>query len=128
MSMRCVGYLPRPVSVGSVAALVLTLLTAPVAQAHKPNFSVVPVLRCWNAGSDVVCQSGWTTGAPKARAPLDVMGPGGAVLTSVRTDAKGRARFARPKGEYTVLMSDARGNPQTVELTWRDVDATKADQ
>lgn len=106
-------------------------LTAPTVMAHKTNFSVIPVLTCWQDGSDVVCQSGWSTGSPLPKVPIEVIGRDGAVLAAMQSNTKGHVRFAMPRGEYTVVMRDARvvlndlrDSGQTVELSWRDVRAT----
>lgn len=100
------------------------LCLAGAATAHGPDNTNIPVLRCWSAVADVVCASGWSRNSPMRHAVLDVIGPDGKTIATLKTDAKGRARFARPQGGFAVLLHDVRGNGQTVEVNPHDVDAT----
>lgn len=102
-----------------------TILFNPVpALAHKEDHSIIPVCTCWNDGSDIRCEAGWSHGHPMASARIDIIGYDEKVLLSVKADDKGRVHFARPEGEFYVLMTDKRNNGQTVEVDWRDIDAT----
>lgn len=100
------------------------MLVASAAMAHGHDHSNIPVLRCWNAATEVACASGWSAGVPMRNATLEVIGQDGKTLAMVKTDAKGQARFTRPPGNFTVLLHD-RSNGQTVEVDQWDVDASK---
>lgn len=112
----------------SVAGIFLStvLFNAVPALAHKADHSIIPVCTCWNDGPDIRCETGWSHGYPVAGARIDLIGYDEHVLLSIKTDDKGRVHFARPKGEFYVLMIDKRNNGQTVEVDWRDIDATVA--
>ncbi|ATE59658.1 hypothetical protein CCZ27_06580 [Thauera sinica] len=110
--------------VRAVLAGMVVFAGAGEALSHAPDHSNVPLLRCWNDGDAVVCESRWSMGSALPNASLDVLGRGGEVLSSVRTDASGRARFARPEGEFGVLMYGVGIDGQTVDVDRRDIDAT----
>ncbi len=93
------------------------------ALAHGPNHSNIPVLSCWQKASEIVCKSGWSSGQPMGSATLEVIASG-KVLSMLRSNARGEARFTKPAGEFFVLMHDVRGNGQTVEIHAADIDAS----
>lgn len=97
------------------------LFASTTALAHGPNHANIPVLLCWHEGGEIVCKSGWSQGRQMAWATLEVI-VGGKVLSTLKSDAKGEARFARPTGDFVVLLHDVRGNGQTVEVRAADVD------
>lgn len=103
---------------------VFTLFAASTAAlAHGPGTSNIPVLNCWQEGSEIACKSSWSLGRPMGKATLEVI-VGGKLLSTLKSDAKGEARFTKPAGEFVVLMYDVRGNGQTVEVHAADVAAS----
>jgi hypothetical protein len=97
------------------------LLAAPMlASAHEADHANIPVLQCWRKDADIVCKSGWSLGWPMGGATLEVIA-GGAVVATLKTDARGEARFAAPEGAFVVLLHDVRGGGQTVEARRADL-------
>lgn len=99
---------------GSAGIFVL-LAASTAALAHDPGTSNIPVLSCWQEGNEIACKSSWSLGRQMGKATLEVIA-GGKVITTLKSDTRGEARFTRPAGTFVVLLHDVRGNGQTVEV------------
>ncbi len=81
------------------ALALLTVAVATSASAHTLRIG------CHSEGADkIVCEGAYSDGKLAAAGDIKVVTEKGVVLVSGKTDAKGVYSFAKPKGEYAVVL------------------------
>lgn len=91
----------------------LILLIAPPALAHGP------VARCQAQGERIACTGAFADGESAKGLAVDVIGYDEQLLVSGKFDKESRFSFARPVGEFYVLVDAGPG--ETFEIDYKDI-------
>jgi hypothetical protein len=96
--------------------MLFALIVSASVQAHEVH---LPIGKCWTEAKSIICEGGESDGDPLLNALVEVISYDEKTLFSGKLNDHSRIRFARPAGQFYILIDAGPG--QVIELDWKDI-------